>query len=88
MLGLICGDTLQEEYDAIIIPGGLKGAETISQSSRVQSLVEAFYEKRKLIGMICAGKESDCDCGNEKPFTRVLQQVVSLRKHLSCHVSP
>jgi putative intracellular protease/amidase len=50
------GDTLQGEYDAIIIPGGLKGAETISQSSHVQSLVKTFYEKRKLIGMICAGK--------------------------------
>ena len=50
------GDMLQGEYDAIVIPGGLKGAETISQSSLVQSLVKTFYEKRKLIGMICAGK--------------------------------
>jgi len=43
-----------EEYDAIIIPGGLKGAETISQSSLVQSLVKNFHEKGKLVGMICA----------------------------------
>lgn len=42
------------EYDAIIIPGGLKGAETISHSSLVQSLVKKFYEKGKLVGMICA----------------------------------
>ncbi|KAF8480257.1 class I glutamine amidotransferase-like protein [Russula ochroleuca] len=41
-------------YDAIIIPGGLKGAETISQSSLVQSLVRSFYESKKLVGMICA----------------------------------
>lgn len=43
-----------EKYDAIIIPGGLKGTEIISQSSLVQSLVKHFYEKGKLVGMICA----------------------------------
>ncbi|KAH9983133.1 DJ-1 [Russula compacta] len=42
------------EYDAIIIPGGLKGAETISQSFLVQSLVKNFHENGKLVGMICA----------------------------------
>ncbi len=47
---------LQGEYDAIIIPGGLKGAETISQSSLVQSLVKSFHENGKLVGLICAGK--------------------------------
>lgn len=47
---------LQEEYDAIIIPGGLKGAETISQSSIAQSLVKRFHENGKLVGMICAGE--------------------------------
>jgi len=56
---------LQGEYDAVIIPGGLKGAETISQSSFVQSLVKTFYENRKLVGMICAGKVSDC--ADEEP---------------------
>ncbi|KAH9962204.1 class I glutamine amidotransferase-like protein [Russula dissimulans] len=43
-----------EEYDAIVIPGGLKGAETISQSPFVQSLVKTLYENGKLVGLICA----------------------------------
>jgi putative intracellular protease/amidase len=47
---------LQGEYDAIIIPGGLKGAETISQSSVAQSLVKSFHETGKVVGMICAGE--------------------------------
>ncbi|KAI0264678.1 class I glutamine amidotransferase-like protein [Gloeopeniophorella convolvens] len=44
-----------EEYDAIVIPGGAKGAETLSRSPLVQSLVRNFYEKGKYVGMICAG---------------------------------
>jgi len=44
-----------EKYDAIIIPGGAKGAETMSQSPFVQSLVKSFYDKGKCVGMICAG---------------------------------
>ncbi|KAI0305313.1 DJ-1 [Multifurca ochricompacta] len=43
------------EYDAIIIPGGAKGAETMSQSLYVQFLVRDFYQKKKHVGMICAG---------------------------------
>ncbi|KAI0249730.1 DJ-1 [Lactifluus subvellereus] len=43
-----------DEYDAIIIPGGMKGAETMSQSPFVQSLVKDFYDKGKRVGMICA----------------------------------
>jgi len=57
---------IQEEYDAIVIPGGLKGAETISQSPFVQSLVKTLYENGKLVGLICAGKRSDCGDG-ERP---------------------
>ncbi|KZV76676.1 DJ-1 protein [Peniophora sp. CONT] len=42
-------------YDAIIIPGGAKGAETLSQKPVVQELIRGFYEKKKIVGMICAG---------------------------------
>ncbi|KAH7922700.1 DJ-1 [Leucogyrophana mollusca] len=46
-----------DKYDALIIPGGLKGAETISNSSPVQNLIRAYhdYEEKRVIGMICAG---------------------------------
>ena len=46
---------LQDKYDALIIPGGLKGAETLSQSTEVQTLVREYYEGSKIVGMICAG---------------------------------
>ncbi|KAI6139614.1 class I glutamine amidotransferase-like protein [Pisolithus thermaeus] len=35
-----------DKYDALVIPGGLKGAETLSQSTEVQTLI---------VAMICAG---------------------------------
>ncbi|EGN92510.1 hypothetical protein SERLA73DRAFT_191001 [Serpula lacrymans var. lacrymans S7.3] len=44
-----------DKYDAIIIPGGAKGAETISKSSPVQHLVREYYKHNKIVAMICAG---------------------------------
>ncbi|KAG8216508.1 class I glutamine amidotransferase-like protein [Butyriboletus roseoflavus] len=44
-----------DKYDALIIPGGLKGAEALSQSTEVQTLVREYYEGNKIVAMICAG---------------------------------
>ncbi|RPD65739.1 DJ-1 [Lentinus tigrinus ALCF2SS1-7] len=44
-----------DKYDLLVIPGGAKGAETISGSSAVQHLVREYLEAGKLVGMICAG---------------------------------
>ena len=46
----------QEKFGAIIIPGGAQGARTMAESSDVQRLVREFYEQKKIVGMICAGK--------------------------------
>lgn len=46
---------LQDKYDALIVPGGLRGAETLSQSTEVQTLVREYYEGNKIVAMICAG---------------------------------
>ncbi|KAN0065857.1 hypothetical protein ACQY0O_000988 [Thecaphora frezii] len=43
------------EYDAIIVPGGGPGAETISKNQDVQKLISAMYTKGKVVGCICAG---------------------------------
>ncbi|PWY99653.1 DJ-1 [Testicularia cyperi] len=43
------------EYDAIIVPGGVKGAETISSNEDVQKLLSAMYGKAKIVACICAG---------------------------------
>ncbi|KAG5643517.1 hypothetical protein DXG03_000709 [Asterophora parasitica] len=40
-----------DKYDLLVIPGGAKGADTISKSHAVQQLVREYYEK-KLVAMI------------------------------------
>lgn len=52
-------ETLRDEYkhdfDAVVIPGGAKGAERLSQSPELQELVRSFFDQGKLVGMICSG---------------------------------
>lgn len=48
-------DGVQDRYDALVIPGGLKGAEILSQSTEVQTLVREYYDGNKIVAMICAG---------------------------------
>ncbi|KAH7907917.1 hypothetical protein BJ138DRAFT_1013779 [Hygrophoropsis aurantiaca] len=48
---------MQDIYDLLVIPSGLKGAQTIAGSSPVQHPIHAYHEypERRLVGMICAG---------------------------------
>ncbi|KAJ7250729.1 class I glutamine amidotransferase-like protein [Mycena rebaudengoi] len=46
---------IQDSYDALIIPGGAKGAEIMSKNPTVQGLVREFVEQNKIVGIICAG---------------------------------
>ena len=46
---------VQDKFDLLVIPGGAKGAETISTNSPVQHLVRQFLDEGKFVGMICAG---------------------------------
>lgn len=41
-------------YDAIILPGGLKGAENLRDDPRVINAVKDFYSAGKLVAAICA----------------------------------
>jgi putative intracellular protease/amidase len=52
----LAGGKALEEYDAIVVPGGNKGAETISANEDVTKLISAFYGKGKLVACICAGE--------------------------------
>ncbi|KAK4047530.1 hypothetical protein OIV83_005317 [Microbotryomycetes sp. JL201] len=45
----------KDDFDAVIIPGGAKGAERLSKDKGVQQLIRQFYDQGKLVGMICAG---------------------------------
>ncbi|KAF8805592.1 DJ-1 [Phlegmacium glaucopus] len=48
----LCGP---DKYDLLVIPGGAKGAETMSKHPSVQELVRRYIQQGKLVGMICAG---------------------------------
>jgi len=39
----------------IVVPGGAKGAQTLSESHGVQQLLKKFVVQGKFIGTICAG---------------------------------
>ncbi|KAI0646564.1 DJ-1 [Trametes meyenii] len=59
-----------DKYDLLVIPGGAKGAETISSSSPVQHLVREYIKAEKYVGMICAGSLAALTSGLEKqPIT-------------------
>lgn len=56
-------ETMKQEYkddyfDAVVVPGGAKGAERLSQDPGVQALLRLYYESQKLVGCICAGASS------------------------------
>lgn len=39
----------------MVVPGGAKGADTISQNESVQRTIKEQFSSGKLVGMICAG---------------------------------
>ncbi|TPX68320.1 hypothetical protein SpCBS45565_g03192 [Spizellomyces sp. 'palustris'] len=41
-------------FDAIILPGGMGGAEAFSKSSTVHGLLNQYYSQQKLVAIICA----------------------------------
>lgn len=52
----LAGGKALEEYDAIVVPGGNKGAEIISSNEDVTKLIGAFFGKGKIVACICAGE--------------------------------
>jgi len=43
-----------DEFDMIVLPGGIPGAEHLRDDTRVQELLKEFNEKNKKVGAICA----------------------------------
>lgn len=43
-----------DDFDMIVLPGGLPNAFTLAENSKVQSLLKEFKNKNKKIGAICA----------------------------------
>lgn len=48
-------DSVEENlYDAIVLPGGMPGAENLKNNTRVVELVQRYYSDKKLVCAICA----------------------------------
>lgn len=47
-------DVLNEDFDAVILPGGLKGAENLASSSEVSSYLRKMNNKKAFVCAICA----------------------------------
>ncbi|KAI0084726.1 DJ-1 [Irpex rosettiformis] len=63
-------DATPDKFDLLVIPGGAKGAETISSSSPVQHLVRRYLEEGKFVGMVCAGSLAALTAGlARRPLT-------------------
>lgn len=45
---------LSDNYDGVILPGGLPNAHNLRDDERVNEIVMAFYNKSKVIAAICA----------------------------------
>lgn len=67
-------DIKSEDFDMIVLPGGLPNAFTLAQNEKVQSLLKEFKEKEKFIGAICAA-----------PFA--LDKAKVLNKKYTCYPS-
>lgn len=51
---LLKQDNIADEYDGLIFPGGMPGAENIAAERDILELVDDFNARKKLIAAICA----------------------------------
>lgn len=69
------------QFDGVVIPGGMPGAENVASSEAVKSIITRCFEEGGIIGAICAapavvlaplgvldGKRATCYPGFEKTF--------------------
>ena len=87
----IQADILIHQYqgipDAIILPGGMPGAQHLADSKEVQDLIKKTSQSQKIVGAICAapalalskagvlaGKRATCYPGFEQHFPDTVQQ--------------
>jgi 4-methyl-5(b-hydroxyethyl)-thiazole monophosphate biosynthesis len=47
-------DALQNDYDMVVLPGGLPGADYLNQDERIQSLLKKMANSEKFTAAICA----------------------------------
>lgn len=82
---VIEADVLLDQYsqnpDAIVLPGGMPGAQNLGKSQKVREIIKKVYDQKKWVASICAapalavaptgilnGKKATCYPGFEKNF--------------------
>ena len=76
-----CGD----DFDAIVLPGGMPGAANLAASKELNSLLKKFNAEKKIIAAICAApavvlaplgilenKSATCYPGDQKAFNKTI----------------
>ncbi|MFH1837650.1 MAG: DJ-1 family glyoxalase III [Candidatus Omnitrophota bacterium] len=72
----------EDDYDVVILPGGMPGAENLAGSMKLKSIISETISRKKIIAAICAsptivlapmgildGKKATCYPGMEKSFS-------------------
>ena len=54
---------LEKSYDAVILPGGLPGADYLAADERLQGLLRTMHAEKRIIGAICAGPKALIQAG-------------------------
>ena len=54
MADMLLKDVGFDEYDMLILPGGLKGMQNLEACTTLMQQIDAFYENNKYIAAICA----------------------------------
>lgn len=54
---------MQQDFDLIVLPGGLPGADNLRDNPNVQALIKLQHQQGKLIGAICAAPRALASAG-------------------------
>ncbi len=81
-------DNADDNFDALVIPGGMPGAANLASSEKVNELIKKFNTSGKIIAAICAspaivlapagvleGKKATCYPGLEEKFTAGVKYI-------------
>lgn len=62
-LAEVVGTDWLATYDALIVPGGAEGADTISADATVCAMLRGAYEANKVVASVCAGTLAILEAG-------------------------
>jgi protease I len=57
------GDTSAEEYDALVLPGGVMNPDQLRMNEEATAFVRAFFDAGKPVSAICHGPQVLIECG-------------------------